>query len=67
VETMTRRQALDLGAVMATIEERAGEDGLKLMAKMDEALRSPGESLDQLKTQQLIAFGKQLADVLGQR
>jgi hypothetical protein len=61
---MTRKQAATLGAVMARIEVLAGPEGLKLMAKMDDALRGSIEDLDELKTRKLIEFGEQLVLVL---
>jgi hypothetical protein len=61
---MSRQQASELGRVMARVEELAGAEGLKLMAKHDEALRGSINDLDELKTRKLIEFGKQLILVL---
>jgi len=61
---MSRKQSLELGDVMARIEALAGPEGLKLMAKMDEALRGSIEDLDELKARKLIEFGHQLIVVL---
>jgi len=61
---VTSRQAAELGRIMAMVEELAGGEGLKLMAKMDDALRNSVSDLDELKARKLIEFGQQLIIVL---